>query len=57
MNRAKRALDTLDEDVREHIERETQENIDRGMPPEEARRQALLNFGSVAVVKEDTRAV
>ena len=57
MSRAKRALDTLDEDIRDHVERETQENIDRGMPPDEARRQALLKFGSIAVVREDTRAV
>jgi putative ABC transport system permease protein len=57
MSRAKRALDALDEDIREHIERETQENIDRGMAPDEARRQALLKFGSVALVREDTRAV
>lgn len=27
------------------------------MPPDEARRQALLKFGNVALVKEDTRAV
>ena len=57
MRRAKRALSGLDDDIREHIERETQENIDRGMTPEEARRRALLRFGSVALVKEDTRAV
>jgi hypothetical protein len=30
-------LDGLDEDVRDHLERETQDNIDRGMTPEEAR--------------------
>ena len=57
MSRGKRALDTLDDDIRDHIERQTQENIDRGMTPEEARRQALLKFGSVALVREDTRAV
>ncbi len=57
MSRAKRALDTLDEDICDHIERQTQENIDRGMTPEEARRHALLKFGSVALVREDTRAV
>jgi hypothetical protein len=38
MRRRKRMLDDLDEDIREHIERETQDNIDRGVPPEEARR-------------------
>jgi putative ABC transport system permease protein len=57
MRRAKRALSGLDDDIREHIEQQTRENIDRGMMPEEARRQALLRFGSVALVKEDTRAV
>ena len=44
------------EDIRNHIERETQDNIDRGMAPEEARRQAMLTFGNVALAKEDTRA-
>lgn len=57
MRRAKRALDGLDDDIRDHIERETQENLDQGMSPEEARRQALLKFGNVALAKEDTRAV
>ena len=57
MRRAKRALDGLDDDIRDHVERETQENIDRGMAAAEARRQALLKFGNVARVREDTRAV
>ena len=57
MRRAKRALDGLDDDIRDHIERQTQENIDRGMAPEDARRQALLKFGNVALVREETRAV
>jgi predicted permease len=57
MKRGRRALDGLDDDIRDHIERETQDNTDRGMPPEEARRRALLTFGNVALTKEDTRAV
>ena len=57
MTRSKRALDGLDQDIRDHIERETQDNLDRGMAPEEARRQAMLKFGNAALVKEDTRAV
>jgi putative ABC transport system permease protein len=57
MKRARRALDGLDDDIREHIERETQDNVDRGMSPEEAHRQAMVKFGNVALVKEDTRAV
>lgn len=55
--RGHRALDGLDQDIRDHIEHETQDNIDRGMTPEEARRQALLRFGNVALVREDTRAI
>jgi putative ABC transport system permease protein len=57
MKRTRRALDGLDDDIRDHIERETQDNLDRGMSPEEARRHAMLRFGNVARVKEDTRAV
>ncbi len=57
MRRARRALTGLDDDIRHHIDSETQDNIDRGMAPEEARRQALLKFGNVALAKEDTRRV
>ena len=57
MIRRKRALDGLDQDIHNHIERETQDNIERGMAPQEARRQARLKFGNVALVKEDTRRV
>jgi len=57
MRRARRALTGLDDDIRNHIDSETQDNIDRGMAPKEARRQALLKFGNVALTKEDTRRV
>ena len=56
MNR-RRALEGLEEDIREHVERETRENIERGMSPEEARGAALRKFGNVTRVMEDTRAV
>src|ERR687888_1200039 len=55
--RGRRALDGLDQDIRDHIERETQDNIERGMAPGEARRQAMLTFGNVALIEEDTRRV
>jgi putative ABC transport system permease protein len=55
--RGRRALDGLDQDICDHIERETQDNIERGMAPDEARRQAMLTFGNVALAKEDTRRV
>ena len=51
------ALDNLGDDIRDHIERETQENIERGMSPAEARTAALRKFGNVARVMEETRAI
>src|SRR5580693_7556112 len=53
----KRMMDGLDQDIREHIEMETQDNIERGMSPEEARYAAMRKFGNVTRVKEDTREV
>jgi putative ABC transport system permease protein len=57
MRRRKRMMEDLDRDIHEHIERETQDNIDRGMPPEEARYAAVRKFGNVTLVKEETREV
>jgi putative ABC transport system permease protein len=50
-------LSNLDVDIRDHIERETQDNIERGMSSEEARYAALRKFGNVTLAHEDTRAV
>jgi len=55
--RRKRMLVDLDQEIRDHIEMATQENIDRGMSPEEARYAALRKFGNVTRVKENTREV
>jgi len=44
MRRARRMLQDLDQEIREHIEMETLDNIGRGMSPEDARRAALRNF-------------
>ena len=52
-----RALDDLDADIRDHIERETADNIGRGMTPSDARDAALKKFGSIARAQEDARAV
>src|SRR5712692_10546178 len=57
MNRRRRMMDDLDQDIREHIERETQDNLERGMTPEEARYAAVRKFGNVMRVKEETREV
>jgi putative ABC transport system permease protein len=52
-----RMLQGLDEDIRGHIEIETQDNIARGMAPDEARRAAMVKFGNVTRVTEDARDV
>jgi len=57
MSRRKRMMEDLDHEIRDFIERETQDNIERGMSPEEARYAALRTFGNVTRVKEDTREV
>lgn len=57
MRRRKRMLESLDQDIREHIAMETQDNIERGMSPEEARYAAVRKFGNVTRVEEDTRDV
>ena len=57
MNQRRQALDSLDQELRDHIELDTRENIDRGMSPEEARRAARRKFGNITMVEEDVRAV
>ena len=57
MRRRKRMMEGLDQDIREHIAMETQDNIERGMSPEEARYAAMRKFGNVTLVKEETREV
>src|SRR5438477_4269719 len=57
MSRRKRMLEDLDQDIRDHIEKETQDNIERGMTPEEARYAAMRKFGNVTRVKEAVREV
>ena len=57
MRRRKPMMEDLDQDIREHIAMETQDNIERGLAPEEARFAAIRKFGNVTRVKEDTREV
>jgi putative ABC transport system permease protein len=52
----KRQLDAeMDEEMRSHIEMQTQENIEAGMKPVEARHAALRQFGWAESVKETCR--
>jgi len=53
-SRRKRMMEDLDQDIRDFIERETQDNIERGMAPDEARYAALRKFGNATRVKEET---
>lgn len=54
----KRSSDTqLDSELRFHIEELTEENINAGMTPEEARRRAKLEFGGREQLKEELRDV
>ena len=50
-------LDDLEREMRDHVEEDTQENIARGMAPDEARAAAIRKFGNPVRVKEDVRAV
>src|SRR5690242_21671499 len=52
----KRQLDAeMDEEMRSHIEMRTQQHIDSGMTPPEARYAALKKFGGVDSIKETCR--
>ncbi len=52
------ALDgELDEELKSHAAMLTDENIRKGMPPEEARRDALMRMGSRETIKEEHRAL
>jgi predicted permease len=45
----------LDEEMRFHIDMETRKLVERGLAPEEARREALLAFGGIEKHKEESR--
>jgi predicted permease len=53
--RSAQADQELDEELRDHLERKTEEYIAKAMAPEEARRQARLELGGVEKVKEECR--
>jgi predicted permease len=53
--RRDRDEDRLRAEIEEHIALQTADNLRAGLPPAEARRQALLQFGGVEAVKQDYR--
>lgn len=55
--RRRQADRELDDELRDHVERKTEENVAKGLAPEEARRVAKIELGGVEQVKEEVRAV
>jgi predicted permease len=45
----------LDAEMASHLELATEENLQKGMPADEARRQAMIRFGGVTQAKEQQR--
>jgi predicted permease len=48
-------VDDLAEEIRAHLEMEEQENLESGMPPDEAHYAALRRFGNVTLAQERSR--
>ena len=46
----------IDRELKSHLEMRIADNIAAGMPPEEARRNALIRFGNRTVIKEGVTA-
>lgn len=55
MFRRSRLEDGLSDEIRFHIDQQTEKNIRAGLDPAEARRQAFVRFGGVERVKEQAR--
>jgi len=55
--RRARVESDLDAELRYHLDRLTEQNIERGMTPAEARRQAAIVVGGVEPLKDDCRDV
>src|SRR5262245_49816581 len=53
----KKREDRLEEEIQTHIEFETQENIEAGMTPEQARRAAIRKFGNALLAREKSREI
>ena len=53
----KRADRELEEEIRTHLEAETEEKIEAGLSPDEARYAARRAFGSIISAKEESRAM
>src|SRR5262245_8206812 len=57
LGRRRELEDRLDDEIRFHVEQQTEKYRRAGMTPGEARRQALIRFGGVEQMREGTRDV
>src|ERR1700751_800279 len=55
--RRRRVDAELDEELQDHVERKTEENIAKGMGPEDARRAPLLELRGIERTKEECQDV
>ena len=55
LGHSKRVDRELDDELRFHVEQQTEANIAAGMAPEEARRQALVALGGIDKTREEYR--
>jgi predicted permease len=53
--RRRKPVDDLEEEIRSHLEMEEQENLESGMPPDEAHYAALRRFGNMTLAQERSR--
>jgi putative ABC transport system permease protein len=53
--RRRKPVDDVEEEIRSHLAMEEQENLESGMPPDEAHYAALRRFGNVALAQERSR--
>jgi predicted permease len=55
--RRKQADQELEDELRDHVEGKTEEYVAKGLAPEDARRQALIEMGGIEKRKEECRDV
>jgi predicted permease len=53
----KRRGDRLDDEIQQHIDFETRQNVAAGMSPSDAHYAALKKFGNVSLAKEESREI
>lgn len=50
--RREAVIHDIDEEMRIHVEIEMEANVERGIPPDDARRAALMGFGNLDSIRD-----